>query len=108
MPTNTTAYSVGDQARLTFSVLSTAGAGANTSVTFIVNPPPDSTGVAWVRAAGPTTAGTTAISHVATGQWQADYLITEPGRHTFAMRSTGLVTLSTDGAFTARALGASS
>lgn len=105
MPTNTTAYSVGDEARLTFTVLSTAGAGANTSVTFIVNPP---TGAAWVRSAGPTTAGTTAINHTATGVWQADYLITEPGRHTFAMRSTGTVTLTTDGAFTARALGASS
>lgn len=108
MPTNTTAYSVGDQARLTFTVLSTAGVGANTSVTFIVNPPTGSTLDAWVRSAGPTTAGTTAINHVATGQWQADYTVTEPGRWTFAMRSTGTVTLTTDGAFAVRALGASS
>lgn len=108
MPTNTTAYSVGDQVRLTFNVESTSGAGANTSVTFIVNPPTGSTVAAWVRSAGPTTAGTTAVFHDATGVWHADYLITEPGRHTYAMRSTGTVTLTTDGAFTARALGASS
>lgn len=105
MPTYTDAYTVGDVVRLSFSVLSTGSTYVNTAVTFIVNPP---TSTAWTRSAGPSTAGSTAISHDATGQWHADYPITEAGRHTFAMRSTGTVRCTTDGAFTARALGASS
>lgn len=108
MPTYTDAYTVGDVVRLSFSVLSTGSTYVNTAVTFIVNPPADSTATSWTRSAGPTTAGTTAIAHDATGRWHADYFVAVPGRHTFAMRSTGTVRSSTGGAFAARALGASS
>ena len=108
MPTYTDAYTVGDIVRLSFSVLSTGSTYVNTAVTFIVNPPADSTASAWTRSAGPSTAGSTAISHDATGRWHADYPVTVPGRHTFAMRSTGTVRCTTDGAFAVRALGASS
>lgn len=96
MPTNTSPYSIGDAARLTFTVTSTAGVATNTAVRLIVNTP---SGGATVAAAGPSTAGAQGIAHSATGVWTYDYQSTEAGRYTYRWESTGSVKQSTEGAW---------
>ncbi len=100
-PTNTTCFSVGDTARLSFTVLSTGGAGIDTTVTVIIQPP---TGAPLVG----TSTGSTWITRDAAGYWHADYLTAQSGRHPYTFRSTGSIKATTSGAFTVRALGASS
>lgn len=103
-PTNTTCFSVGDKARLTFTVLSTGGAGVDTTVTVLIQPP---TGTV-VRGVATSTGGSTWITRDSAGHWHADYLTTVPGRHPYTFRSTGTIQATTSGAFTVRSLEASS
>jgi hypothetical protein len=104
MPTNTTAYTVGDQARIAFAVRSTAGAYVDTPVAVNVRAP---SGVTSTGAATSTGGGSTWITREGTGLWHADVTVTEAGRWAYTFRSTGVIVDTVTGAFAARALEAS-
>lgn len=103
MPCNTTAYSVGDLARLSFTVTSTGNVPTMTEVTVVVVPPTDSTAgktVVFGHADG--SASSTALYSPTPGAWVCDYPIVVPGRHTYGFESVGAVTATTEGAFAVR------
>jgi len=97
MPTNTTAYSIGDAVRLGVVVKSTAGTPTNTAVTLIINTP--STKYKY----GPiSSTASTVIDNTTTGTWRHTFITATAGRHTYEWRSTGAVTVTTGGAFAVR------
>lgn len=104
MPTNTTAYSVGDRARVSFSVVSTAGAPVDTRVAVQVLSPSGVLSTGYKTSTG---GGSTWITRESAGLWHADYTVTEAGRFPYTFRSTGAVIATTSGAFCVRALEAS-
>lgn len=95
MPTNTTAFSIGDPVRLTFTVTGSTGNAVNTDVRVVVNTPSGGS----VVAAATSTAGGAGITHVATGSWYYDHTSTEAGRYTYGWASTGVVIGTTYGAW---------
>lgn len=100
MPTNTTAYDIGDMISLHTIVKTTAGATVNTGMTFKIKTP---AGV--ITTYGPVTlTNSTVIVNVSSGTWKKNYLITGTsyGRYTYQWKSTGAVNLSTGGAFAVR------
>lgn len=100
MPCNTTSYSIGDVAQLTFTVADDAGTATNTAVKVVVKPP---TGPVYVGY-GTSTGGTpsTGMSNLGAGYWRCDYPITMAGRHAYSFTSSGVVTATTSGAFAVR------
>ena len=93
MPTNTTAYSLGDAVRLSVVVKTTAGTPVNTGVTLWVNSP--STKVKY----GPiTSTASTVLDNYATGSWRKTISLTRAGRWTWEWQSTGTVQVTTGGA----------
>jgi hypothetical protein len=104
MPTNTTAYTVGDQARIAFTVRSTAGAYVDTRVAVNVLSPSGATSTGYRTSTG---GGSTWITRESAGLWHADVDVTEAGRWAYTFRSTGVIVDVVTGAFAARALEAS-
>lgn len=103
MPMNTTAYSVGDLARLSFSVASTANVPTMTEVTVVVVPPSTSGLPKFIVRGHPDgSASSTALYSPTVGSWVCDYLIQTPGRHVYGFESSGTITATTEGAFAVR------
>lgn len=104
MPTNTTAYTVGDVARVSFAVQSTAGVNTDTRVAVNVLSPSDVLTTGYRTSTG---AGSTWIAREGAGLWHADVPVTEAGRWRYTFRSTGAIIDTVTGAFAAKALEAS-
>lgn len=98
MPTWSSCFSVGDRARLSFAVNTTAAAPINTTVMVVVNAPSG--------AKRTVVTGSTGLTNDGVGRWHTDYPCAEAGRHTYFMRSTGAVNASTSGAFAVRPVAA--
>lgn len=96
MPTNTTAWSIGDLVQIDFLVRSTAGVLTNSDVRLVLNSPG---GTVTVAAATSTAPASTAWNHVSTGTWQYKHKPSSAGRYTYHFTSTGTITVSTGGAF---------
>ena len=94
MPTNTTAFSVGDLVRLTFTVKSTGSTLIDSDVKVIINAP---SGSATLKSG--TSTSSTSVLHDTTGTWHYDYKTTEAGRYTYRWVSTGAIAATTGGAW---------
>ena len=104
MPTNTTAYTVGDDARISFAVQSTAGVYTDTRVAVNVLAPSGVLSTGYKTSTG---GGSTWITRESAGLWHADVRVTEPGRWAYTFRSTGVIVDTVTGAFAAKSLEAS-
>ncbi len=97
MPTNTTAFSIGDDIRLQVIVTNTTGAVVDTGVTLIVNSP--STRIVY----GPVTStDSTVLDNSTIGTWHKIINPNRAGRWTYQWKSTGTVNVTTGGAFAVR------
>lgn len=101
MPTNTTAYDIGDQVRLGLVVTTTSGRKTDTGVTLYVRTPDTPYSTGYVTKYGPVTASSS-ITRDSTGTWHKIVTVTHAGRWTYQWRSTGSILLSTGGAFAVR------
>jgi hypothetical protein len=94
MPTNTTAYSVGDVCRYSVVVTDTGGTTVDSTVRFIVNGP--------TIAPYTATTGSTLFLHPSSGNYSVDIHFTEPGDWAVRMESSGLILASTGERFAVR------
>jgi len=98
MPTNTTAYDIGDMVRLSWVVKSTGGTPTNSAVTLTVQ-----TATGGITKYGPvSTTNSTVIAHTGTGAWNRTITFNSKGRWTYEWKSTGAIQLTTGGAFAVR------
>lgn len=96
MPTNTTAYSVGDDVRLQTVVRSTADVLTDSTVTLFIKAPNGT-----VTKYGPTAStNSTALDHIATGTWRRLLQVSSAGLHKYQWQSSGVIRVSTGGHFT--------
>ena len=105
MPTNTSACSIGDRVRLTFTVKAgtstSSTANTDSDVTFILNTPSGGERVEATTSTGDSTSST-GVSKTADGVYYVQHTTTEAGRYTYHFRSTAAITATTGGAFAVR------